>query len=980
MKTVKLIKKALLPIWCFSLMLTACSQEFELEKPGTTSTGGAEPVLLSIEVPEAADGATAGARALTDAGETNIATVDVLQFNPSTNMFVFRAAAYDITGTGATRTFKANLIAGNHNLVVIANARDQVNDAVNGTGGVTAWTTSTTIQDALDRLNITVAKTAKISTGGVLPNLPIFGIAKNINVIKDLKLQGANAVKMVRMLSKIEVMLTKNAASGSPTGSGNGNFKLVNARLYNQALQGWVTPEISSWPTTNLAATNYFGGASAPTKAAFKSGDAPLLYTGSGDNVTDNDILRSIYTFEAPAGSDAGRDNNVCLVVGGNYAGSGSVSYYRVDIRRLEAGGAITYLPLLRNHKYIVNIKSVIGPGYPTPEDAFDGETALMEVDILDWNDGNMSDIIFDGVHYLAINPGEFEFSYAARTDGSTDNKLKIKTDVPAGWTATVCDDIIGTKTTASDWLTLSAYAGSDSEISLRMPENAGADRIAYIHITAGRLTHKVKVTQKTENFSIIASPATLTMPSAISSNEFGVTCFDGAGNPAPAMAWTLTSGNDAWLTLSLSPTGPGAASVSGVGNQIVYIFATANTSTSADRTTNIIWGSSTAVAVTQLKYVDYSTIVNHGAPLPDTYVGAFWRATQKGERVIKIDNISTTNAGAWSASVAWMDGQWGSDKIILEAGGSPDPNIYSTNPLLPPGNAEGYPVTGTATTITGTVAAGESIVFRVGLSTTWSGYDEDTAPARYAVVLLSYKNNSTHQKIYLRQGEGPDEMVAGSGFKYVSHNLSILNGNVGVGTSRDNTCFTEFPTQAGYYFKWVDATQLGFYPTGSISPWPTSTNGWGGSVVVDITYDPCLKIAGYKAPSPASISYSDFGLPSGASGYFTGHYADGWYDRGEITTSSNGIERSRVGDGDKIAYKGYLLIGSGSKTLFFPLAGRRVQADGSLTTTGNGFFYAMNRRGYTNQEHVITSAGSYGPTTSFNNNSVANVVRCVRE
>ena len=53
-------------------------------------------------------------------------------------------------------------------------------------------------------------------------------------------------------------------------------------------------------------------------------------------------LIRTIYVAETPQGSN--KDNNVCLVVGGTYAGS--TNYYRVN---LTAGG--NYIPIKRDSR-----------------------------------------------------------------------------------------------------------------------------------------------------------------------------------------------------------------------------------------------------------------------------------------------------------------------------------------------------------------------------------------------------------------------------------------------------------------------------------------------------------------------------------------------------------------------------------------------------------------------------------------------------
>ncbi len=490
----KLSGKAVLAVMCAALAFS-CIKDHEADMQGVS--GGEKNVLLSIEVP----GAVNGTRALADDdAECTVSFVDVLQFDAA-GRYAYRAEGRGITGAGTTRSFEATLLKGTYSLVIVANARQQVNDAVNGTNGVTQLVAGSTLrQDALDRLNMTVAATVKLTSGGVMPALPMFGYVAPVGVQEGLSLTGANTVPMVRSVAKMEVFLTTKAASGTDGGTGNANFRLADARLYNQPLKGWVVPNIASWPSDNIAVAPYYGGGSAPTKAVYPT-NAPIVCTGAADNVTDNDILRSIYTFEAPAGvaTKPGRFENTCLVIGGYYKGSSTVSYYRVDIRHLAGDGTETYLPIMRNHSYNVNIKSVTGIGYPTPDDAFYGEIIPMEVDVVPWNEAAQN-VIADGQYKLKVSGSSFLYDYSGGHDDisvETDYDPAQTQGFPAGLRI---DDTEIVYTGGTGWITMNT-GGSNGDmartISLDVAQNlTGTDRSAKLYVRAGNMTKVINVTQ----------------------------------------------------------------------------------------------------------------------------------------------------------------------------------------------------------------------------------------------------------------------------------------------------------------------------------------------------------------------------------------------------------------------------------------------------------------------------------------------------
>ncbi|MDR0973970.1 MAG: FimB/Mfa2 family fimbrial subunit, partial [Prevotellaceae bacterium] len=407
------------------LSLSSCTDNRLGREEILGSSNAKKTVLFTITVP----GATQ-TRALQTSEENNgitettIQTVDVLQFDHDEETFAYRALGYSIAAAGNSRTFQADLVGSGEDqtfdLIIVANARAAVEAAA------AKWTMSTNMQQALDSLRITVPATAKLSTSTAVPALPMFGYVSNTPVQEGtafVKQDGGadNSIPLIRAVAKIEVVLSTKAATGSGSvdeeyaGSDelNANFTLTDVYLYNQSLSGWVVPKIASWPTDNIATAPYFGGNATTKKADYVTGkNDPIHYTESSDNVTANSVLRSIYTFEAWAGSTAGRDTNVCLVVGGYYGNQNTTkSYYRVDFRQLNPQNEAVYLPLLRNHNYRVTVGNVTGGGYPGPDPAFHGTTANMQVNILDWTDGAQHDVVFDGVNFLSVNQAEFSLA-----------------------------------------------------------------------------------------------------------------------------------------------------------------------------------------------------------------------------------------------------------------------------------------------------------------------------------------------------------------------------------------------------------------------------------------------------------------------------------------------------------------------------------------------------------------------------------------
>ena len=331
-------------------------------------------------------------------------------------------------------------------------------------------------------------------------------------------------------------------------------------------------------------------------------------------------------------------------------------------------------------------------------------------------------------------------------------------------------------------------------------------------------------------------------------------------GDNNPNAAWRLTAA-EAWLKLSLNPNGDLAQKyVSGKGTQNVYLVADENSSTS-QLTSGIYLGDNpmeVVTLVTQMKKT-VTTGGENGAGTPAsgrTYVGAFWRANETGERLIR---INSDHAGEWTASVIWMDGRWGvNDGIILDMENI-DNNSFNkrgisfTSKMNPDnyGTPEDYPVIGSAAVVTGEVTgANKYIIFRIGLKSQYTPTSEH--PARYAVILLSYANNTMHQKIFLRQGENADYLMKNgdalaSGSQVItsrtmSKKFAVYNltaAELGKQVAKRGAIFTKYPTQAGALWRWgvsnhtayatevrmafspLPDNQLNFQITGNIEdPW----------------------------------------------------------------------------------------------------------------------------------------------------------------
>jgi hypothetical protein len=487
---------------------------------------------------------------------------------------------------------------------------------------------------------------------------------------------------------------------------------------------------------------------------------------------------------------------------------------------------------------------------------------------------------------------------------------------------------------------------------------------------------------------------------------QITVNCQKDNGDPDPSVAWTLTSADPSWCRLSLTPINSfsaASAAVSGVGTKTVYILATDNGSLSPRQTTLYSGASTLNVVTTVTQWGNPGTItVNEGAGTQptgtNTYVGAFWKANQTGERVIRIDaGISNANYGDWKATVMWLDSRWGSDDGVVlsidKLPGTPgaDPNIYTSNP----DDAEKYQVEGSNNTVTGKVSnSSRYIVFRIGLKSQY--VPTQAHPARYAVVLLSYNNNTKHQKIFLRQGEKADYVMTNSDpvstgglssrtqcVKFVPYNLTadLLETRVDIsGTTPpvNPGKFTDYPTQAGAFFQWVNTSTSKGGIRWAFSPHTSVQHTWAGLSAPSastcwntLAANHETSPSGYRRVNDGSISSletasnianselrqslfsrprADWTYGSDVNNSTWGYYADGFFDRRLITDNATVSSGSR-----NIAHIGRLFFNPVAESdhynasLFFPAAGfLSGNASGMLAQEGiEGMYWTSTKPNY---------------------------------
>ncbi len=932
-------KKLFVPAAIAAMALGGCMTD-RFDDAYIPDTGGGDEVTITVSIPAAQVPTT---RSIDGAGgEAAVESVDVLVFKAGTpagtpDVLVQHAKGQSLTqSTSSTDSylvkFTARLTAdaAATRVVLVANASDAADAAVAAAGGAgTALKT-----DVLSNLEFTSEGKWNAAGSSDYTPIPMYGEKAVSGISTGMKIDN---VELVRMLARIDVV---NNAAG---------FTLTDVYLVNRNAAGYIAP---AWDASTGTILSSLPAVPTVPSGSQKTGQAQALaytYVAGG-------LAGEIYTYEAVATSgvegNATHTDAVCLILKGTYGGK--TYYYRVDFTEGKDGAGkapgdagfnpatVKYMPVYRNHRYVFTIGAVRGIGYAAFDDALRSlgimnnlRTSLLVVD-----ESGIKNFVFNGEHYL----GAGEDMSMDKASGSTANAA-VTTNYAYGWQIDTGKGTSGIEyLSGSGWLS-AVKDGAASMLSANLTvtalsANSGDERSAYVHLIAGRLTTKIKVTQ---------------------------------AEGLPAMP-----------------------DIPGIG---------------------------------QLIHPEKS------------YLGAFWRADQRGERLIRIP-VTATGTGTWAVHVYNYGPDFAAGDILFSTAkttdpGSPWSSNYSGIEAYsdPDGSTKRYVDDGSTHIVGNAPAVGDYIEFRVGLKQTFN----PTAgkPARYAAIVISYNNDTKYQKIVLRQGEGADYLMrpgdAGIGVggrtlaaKYSPYNLTAPDFNdpefimqsVNIG-ARGGT-MTDYPSQAGAFFQW--AVKSGGVPS-VIAYSPKNPDnfgplGWSYSnettfwSVLESSYESCPP--GYRRPTDGSatntagvdarfvgaanseMGQSLFvdpatGCNDNSANSAWGYYADGFFDRRVIIWSTGrssiygetGYPDSAVGYNlSRVAYRGRLFYNPiNNASLFFPASGFRDVAGGWLSFPGgHGCYWTSSSDDINNSDGSQLFFLSDFVSREYVSRIVSCSIRCVAE
>ena len=280
--------------------------------------------------------------------------------------------------------------------------------------------------DALSRFKFAVA--GKWNMNNATPQaMPLWGeTTRTIEVKREQDLR----ILLHMALAKVDVGLNfKPQTQDEQTTEviGLSNFKLKSVRVYRTKNLGHIASSFENMDPTH----NSFEKPHIPTEAEYNLSDGtssmdlnkadqmPLYYEvdltqhpKGADKLVQQIFIPESYLLP----STPSMDEVPCLVVGGYYGEKNIASdnpvetFYRMDFADYKtAGGAIEkYKHVLRNNRYVFNIRSVANPGFPDEETALRAIPANIDIEVQEWSE-NLLNFHTQGKYHFGVENREVE-------------------------------------------------------------------------------------------------------------------------------------------------------------------------------------------------------------------------------------------------------------------------------------------------------------------------------------------------------------------------------------------------------------------------------------------------------------------------------------------------------------------------------------------------------------------------------------------
>jgi len=369
-----------------SLFITGCTDDY-IDTPVLPNPGGEASVILSVNTPRPTL-PLKFTRSQT-ASETMISDVTVLVFEYTNDEYIYKYYSYgtEITATNDFQTRFRILLSGSRNplkFILLVNARHGFLGSAPSPG-----TPESEVRRQLE---------SNFSASGWEGNLPMYGetlLPDGTASVQNQTLQ----VTLLRTLARVDV--EKHLVAESP------GFDFREVYIYRAGNKIQLIPnELSSVDPPKV------GAPSVPENS--QSLPDPMFFqTTEGDAQNVNQIY--IPESKAATTNIEKLSGVTTIVIGGRFNDDPQITYYRVDFDSGIDGHP--FGQVLRNHRYIFNIRKVMSSGWSTPEEAASNIASSMNVEIQTWEDFS-TDIYFDE-HRFGISSREISLRYLKNRERS---------------------------------------------------------------------------------------------------------------------------------------------------------------------------------------------------------------------------------------------------------------------------------------------------------------------------------------------------------------------------------------------------------------------------------------------------------------------------------------------------------------------------------------------------------------------------------
>lgn len=469
-------------LFVFSVGLVSCTDNDSTIDPDIDLPIG--HASFTIELPGLKEPTT---YAIDETDENTIKEIDVLFFkrmNNGDDLFCYRMklSEQDITEAagsvnGERKAFDIEIRKDSLIIAIIANARasvDQIADFLSQG--------NRRKEEVYERLVFSQTGKWPATSGNFTP-FPMWGETPEMVRVDDSSI---GPIPLFRSVARIDLGID---VFGDPALGFGRKFKLKDIYVYNVLNKGNITPDVNDpGITENDPKATY---AFVPSDGEALNNPLKYEYVNNGEIVQQ--LFNEIYITESEA-------NNVCVVVSGYYD-NGPEAFYKIAFAINDH-----YIPLIRNYRYLINIKGVRRQGYSTLDEAYQAEAANMTHEIILNDLYELTEFEFNGQYTLAVGEGKKNVDWKEQTA-----EILVNTTYGGGWNATVDQASLS-------WITLLNSSGNGKlheNDTLRFKVERNADffvRKGKIILKAGTLTKEIIVQQRLGSNCYILKPGTGTV------------------------------------------------------------------------------------------------------------------------------------------------------------------------------------------------------------------------------------------------------------------------------------------------------------------------------------------------------------------------------------------------------------------------------------------------------------------------------------